>query len=103
MKIKKGVIMAGLQLEMQKALKAADFIWKKHGQELVITSALDGTHSAGSYHYYGYALDFRTRYFSVTQAKQVTIELRAAVGVGYTVLLEGDHVHIQFNRNSNGV
>ncbi len=63
MKIKDGVIMQGLQLEMRFILIEADKIWKELGEELVITSALDGTHSAGSLHYYGYALDFRTRYF----------------------------------------
>ena len=100
MKIKKNVIMAGLQLPMRKVLKEADKIWKDNGQELVVTSALDGCHSAGSYHYYGYALDFRTHYFSDAEAKRIALELRDALGAGYLVLFEVNHIHVQFNKES---
>ena len=62
--IKEGVLLHGLKLEMRTALMTAERIWKSFGQELVVTSALDGTHAACSLHYYGYALDFRSRYFS---------------------------------------
>lgn len=97
MKIKKGVIMQGLQLPMRRVLKLADVIYKSYGKELVITSALDGTHSAGSYHYYGYALDLRTRYFKAGYASQVAGELQRVLGDSYTVVLEKTHIHVQFN------
>ena len=70
--IKDGVILQGLDIKMRPALIAADKIWRDYGQELVVTGGLDGTHSAGSLHYYGLALDLRTRYFaSVTQEKVI--------------------------------
>lgn len=69
MQIKSGVVMSGLRLCMRPVLIFADEIWRKHDQELVITSALDGVHSAGSFHYYGFAVDFRTRYFSDVEKK----------------------------------
>lgn len=105
MKIKDGVIMQGLQLEMRTVLQKADALWKKHGKELVITSALDGTHSAGSYHYFGYALDFRTRYFfdNVPQEQgqrtvmEIVKDLQAQLGDKYTVLFESTHIHVQYN------
>ena len=97
MKIKQGVTMQGLQMEMRHVLKVADSVYKSHGQELVVTSATDGTHSAGSFHYYGYALDFRTRFFTNTKAKQVAHEIRIKLSDGYFVLFEGNHIHVQFN------
>lgn len=95
--IKDGVTMEGLKLEMRLVLKHANLIWKSKGHELVITSALDGTHSAGSYHYYGYALDLRNRYFSTLEKKEVVRKLKDALGPKYTVIGEHTHVHVQFN------
>jgi len=97
MKIKDGVIMAGLKLPMRKVLKEADKLWKENGEELVVTSALDGTHSAGSYHYFGYALDFRTRYFLSGKAKIIAGKLQQKLGNKYFVIFEGNHIHVQFN------
>ena len=95
MKIKEGVIMAGLQLEMRPVLKAADRLWKQYGEELVVTSALDGTHSAGSLHYYGLALDFRTRYFPDGVAFEASEVLQDALGPDFRVIYEGTHIHVQ--------
>ena len=89
--------MQGLQLDMKLVLQQANIVWKSHGQELVITSALDGTHSASSYHYFGYALDLRTRYFTITERESVAKDLRVLLGKAYTVLLESTHIHVQFN------
>ena len=95
--IKDGVTMTGLQIEMRRVLKHANEIWKTKGHELVITSGLDGTHSAGSYHYYGYAVDLRNRYFTTLEKKEVVRKLKDALGTGYTVIGEHTHVHVQFN------
>lgn len=95
--IKEGVVLAGLQIEMRPVLKHANEVWKKHGQELAVTSGLEGTHSAGSYHYFGYALDLRTRYFSTTERHSVLYELKQLLGGKYTVLLESTHIHAQYN------
>lgn len=90
--------MQGLQSPMRTVLKIADSLWKNEGKELVITSALDGTHSAGSYHYYGYALDIRTRYFTKEVAQNLAEELQILLGKPYTVIFEGNHIHVQFNK-----
>jgi len=94
--IKDGVIMAGLQLQMREVLIAANSIWKKHGQELAITSGLDGVHSARSMHYYGYAVDLRTRYFDAITIKIIVIDLQTALGFDYYVLFEGNHIHVHY-------
>ena len=89
--------MPGLQLPMREVLKQANWLWKKHGQELVVTSALDGEHSAGSLHYYGYAVDFRTRYFSDLKSQEIVQELQRILGDDYTVIFEVNHIHVQYN------
>ena len=102
MKIKPGVIMAGLQLEMRFALSFANSVYSKYGQELTITSALDGVHSASSYHYYGYALDLRTRFFDSEILDKVFSELSDYLSdYGFTVILETDHIHIHYAKRSN--
>ena len=98
MEIKEGVIMAGLQIEMRQPLVKANKIWRDHNQELVVTSALDGVHSEGSLHYYGYALDFRTRYFSATTRRIVAAELRDALGSDYQVIEHNTHIHVEYQK-----
>lgn len=97
MKIKKGVILAGLQLPMRKALTSADVLWSNMGKELVVTSGLEGTHSAGSLHYYGYALDFRTYYFSARIKQVIADRLALRLGEKYTVVVEKTHIHVQYS------
>ena len=105
MKIKKGVILAGLDIKMRPALIIADRIWKGYNQELVVTSGLEGTHSARSLHYYGLALDFRTRYFSEQEAYKVREELENELEVyegaynSYDVVREATHIHIECDKN----
>ena len=97
--IKNGVIMQVLKMPMQKVLGVADKVYKVHGQELVVTSALDGTHSPTSLHYYGYALDFRTRYFKDDlESWQVLKEIQSKLGDDYTCIFEGNHIHVQYNK-----
>lgn len=99
MKLKDGVIIAGLKPVMRKVLIAAEKIWLAHGQELVITSGLEGAHSAGSYHYYGYALDFRTRYFSEADKDRVFQTLKKHLTEefsSYKVIQHKTHVHVHW-------
>lgn len=93
--LKPGVQLAGLQLPMRKVLINAAKLWAENGQTLVVTSGLDGTHSPGSLHYYGYALDFRSRYFSAKTVVKLCDQLRSALGTDYLVLDEKTHIHVQ--------
>ena len=100
MKLKEGAIIAGLNPKMRIVLITADDVWRNHGQELVVTSGLDGCHSAGSWHYYGCALDFRTRDFkSEREKKDVFQELQTKlkkISSRYGVVLESSHMHTQY-------
>lgn len=87
----------GIKYAMRMVLKEADKIWARHGQPLVVTSAANGAHSAGSYHYYGLALDLRTNFFGKGQAEVIAKELREALPAYYDVVLHSTHMHVEFD------
>jgi hypothetical protein len=66
-------------------------------QNFVITSAHDGTHSAGSLHDDGLALDLRVWGFSDAQAKRATAEIQSRLGERWDVVCEGTHIHIEYD------
>lgn len=103
--IKKGANLAGLNLVMRKVLILADKIYDQFNKELVITGGLDGTHSPGSFHYYGFALDLRIRdpetgidFFDEATLAKVVMELKNQLGDEYFVYLEKTHIHIHYRR-----
>ena len=97
MKIKDGVILAGLDIKMRPVLIAADSIWDEYGQELVVTAGLDGAHSAGSLHYYGLALDLRTRYFDDAMREVIGQDLEDRLPIDYDVVVHSSHVHVEYD------
>jgi len=66
-------------------------------ENLVITSAHDGTHSAGSLHDDGLALDLRVWGFSQAEAKRVTAEMQQRLGRRWDCIYEGDHLHVEYD------
>jgi hypothetical protein len=66
-------------------------------QSFVITSAHDGTHSAGSLHDDGLAIDLRVWGFSDAQAKRATAEIQSRLGERWDVVYEGTHIHIEYD------
>lgn len=97
MKIKEGANIQGLHIRMRPVLKAADKIWDDLGEELVITAGLDGEHSAGSLHYYGRAVDMRTRYFDEYDKEEAANLLRRDLGEDYDVIEHTTHIHVEFD------
>lgn len=79
------------------ALSVIAPILESHGQELVVTSAVDSKHSKKSRHYIGYAVDVRSRDIPDDAVESVTIELSKALGSEFYLAFEKDHYHIQFN------
>lgn len=96
MRIKQGVILDGIQTPIVHALAIACSIWDTHHRELVITSGIDGKHLQTSLHYDGLALDFRDRDFPETIKIKVVRELKEQLGPDYDVILESDHVHVEY-------
>lgn len=88
----------GLDINMRIALVHADEVYRENGHELVITSARDGMHSAGSLHYYGLAIDTRTRFFTETEKLKVFEEIQGRLyPLGFDVVNESNHFHIEYD------
>lgn len=90
--LKTGVKLSGLQPQIVLAIIVAEGIWG--GEPLTITSVSDGLHSHTSLHYSGNGVDFRTRDIEDPAGK--TARLKAALGVDFDVILESDHVHLEY-------
>lgn len=103
MKLKEGVIIEGLHISMRMVMVVVEGVYIQYGHESVITSGKegfigDGVHSLGSYHYYGMALDYRTRFLKNRQeCLEVVEKIRQKLGNKYTAVYEGNHIHIQYN------
>jgi len=97
MKIKPGAVLMGLHPKMRMVLSVAEEVWQEHGQELVVTAGLDGEHAAGSAHYYGCAVDLRTRYFDKNAVGSVIAKLKKRLPMTYYYVVdEGDHIHVHY-------
>jgi len=94
---KEGVELEGLSAIMTIVLIEAPSIWQKYGKNLVITSALEGKHCKDSLHYSGFALDLRNRDISIKDREDVKKELSSVLGRDFTVLLESDHYHVEYD------
>lgn len=66
--------------------------------ELFITSGTDGKHMVGSRHYIGQALDFRISNLTTAQVESLRKALSIRLGPHYDVILESDHLHVEFNK-----
>lgn len=72
--------------------------WLEPG-DIVITSTTGGQHVPGSKHYAGRAIDVRTRNWIEPQA--VAEAVATVLGPDFDVILESDHLHIEFDPNRN--
>lgn len=89
MKIKDGVQMRAMSAQIALAICVADRLL---GGELVLTSVTDGVHSSGSLHYVGQAFDMRLPFKAAIFVEQ----LKEALGAEFDVVLEKDHIHVEF-------
>ena len=93
MKFKEGAKVFGIRQEAMLVLMCADTVWGRQGEELVCTSVVDGAHSHSSLHYTGCAVDLRIWGIDVEVAAH---ELRGALTDEYDVVVEKDHIHVEF-------
>lgn len=96
MKIKDGVDLRGLQPVMSVALDVSRDAYRKYGSEVVLTSGRDGNHKANSKHYEGLAVDLRISNLGGKE-KSVFNEIKNALNEQWDVVLESDHIHIEFD------
>ena len=64
--------------------------------EVVVTSVVDGVHSQGSLHYVGYAADLRIWAIEDNELDEFARGLSEELGVEFDVVLETDHIHMEF-------
>ena len=98
MKLKAGVKLEGLSPQIVLALVIAGQVYKDiANKEWVITSVSDGKHSTKSLHYSGFAVDLRINNITVLEAKAVLLSLQSKLGDNYDVVLEIDHIHLEYD------
>jgi uncharacterized protein YcbK (DUF882 family) len=95
-KLKEGVKIAGMRCELMFGLYVAASVYKTHGYDLTVTSLCDGKHSRTSLHYSGAAADLRIWDIAPEKLVLIVDEMGKALGVDYDVVLESDHIHLEF-------
>jgi hypothetical protein len=96
--LKPGVRVAGLRPEILLAVVAAECVCAEMGVDCVVMACVDGVHKAGSLHYCGLAVDLRSRDFRPGDLDKAIARLRQCLGADYDVVLENDHVHVEFDQ-----
>ena len=96
MRLKPGVRLVGVKPELLVGLMIADAIFSEHKEQLVLTSLVDGAHSPGSLHYPGMAFDVRTAGVPQDTLNRIVARLNEELGEDFDVVLELDHLHIEF-------
>jgi hypothetical protein len=83
--------------EMNYARGIVSQVWRAAGYTLTVTSGYDGTHGAQSKHGEGLAEDYRTRDVAPATLGTMVEQVRARLGSDYDVVLESDHLHVEFD------
>ena len=79
-------------------LEAAAEVYEAYNAECVCTSYMDGKHGPSSFHYEGLAIDLRIWPFpTVELQEEVVRELQVRLGNDYDVVLEPNHIHVEFD------
>jgi hypothetical protein len=110
MDIKKGASLEGVTPQTIKAIEIVDNIYLSFGENLTVTSGTegrpgDGVHKHDSLHYTGNAFDCRIWVFKkadgqntdMAKVNTVAKQIREALGKDYDVLVEADHIHIEYD------
>ena len=96
MLLKAGVDISRLNREPRRSLRLVTVILAGFGGELIITSTYEGTHGEGSLHYSNDAYDIRE---PLKNSASAVMQLKASLGSDYDVVLESDHIHIEYDPN----
>ena len=95
--VKDGVIFKEFNEPLLSIIRAASICYANSGWTCTITSATDGTHKPNSLHYKNLALDFRTWSIPRSKLRDLASQLGHALGPEYQVVLETDHLHVEYD------
>lgn len=87
-----GVEVMELRREIRRVIWAAELIFNKFEEKLVITSTNRGRHKEGSLHYKNRALDLRLPERNI---EEIAEGIRDFIGPDYDVVVESDHIHVE--------
>lgn len=102
MKVKAGVQAVVLHSSIEHVLEVAEALHQEmYGTDLTVTALQDGDHMAGSLHY-GLAPDPRCRAVDVRtrdlkRVQPYATKLRELLGLAFDVVVEKDHIHIEYD------
>ncbi len=102
MRLKAGVRIRGITPEMAFVMPIIESVYLEYGTEAVITSVSEGRHMRGSKHYTGCAVDVRTRTVDTEHHAPLCASLRGALEEDFDVVLERDHIHIEYDPKTEG-
>lgn len=84
---------------MRMVLREAERIYiEMANREAIVTSARDREHSAGSWHYYGLAVDFRIMDLEAEDVQKIFVKLKDSLP-GFDVILESTHIHVEIGNS----
>lgn len=98
--LKQGVTVGGVQPETVVAMNVVGNIFARRKKTMVVTSLTDGAEwrTKQSLHPKGYAFDLRIWDFPTLADQEALVEeIALALGDEYDVVLESDHIHIEFD------
>lgn len=78
-------------------IEVAETVYEEIGKDCVVTSICDGQHSKNSLHYFGNAVDLRTRHLSDDEKIIVRDNFKSRLGADYDVVLESTHLHVEYD------
>lgn len=105
-RLKATVRLLGLRSEMVMAHTIVASVYAQHGHDCVITTGIEGTHTYGSEHYTGLALDYRLNdILPVEHRAKIAGAVKAALGQDFDVLHEDagtaeEHLHVEYDPKS---
>lgn len=94
MLIKAGVDISRLKREIRRALPVLEALHYENGTRFVVTSTYEGNHGAGSLHYCDDAFDSER---VKEGAREFQSKVKERLSKDYDVVLEGDHLHIEYD------
>lgn len=95
MVVKLGVYIDRLGKPIRRILAQIDSLFLSiTGEEGVITSTYEGSHSPSSLHYANLAIDFR---LPKKRANDLISAIRSHLSQDYDIVLESDHIHIEYD------
>lgn len=102
-RMKKGVQLTQLSEHIKSKLEAIcqEAQWVNGKKYIVtITSGNDGKHMKNSKHYTNEAIDIRTFDMELGRDVHTTLRLKKRLGKDYDVILEKDHIHIEYDKKN---